>query len=431
MKQNYRTLFFMIKMDILRLTMYYVKNYTFNYKCMVLYCFLFVLLMSACKEKTNEERIRGGKVTPKELINGIALKKQWQDVSIIGQVDAFKFIYKREDNVNTYLGEINLKNETYIECYLDSELKEFINDVNYARKSPYSNIIALFNKYTNEASPNTFVLLIKSDSTMSITHYKHHFAGFIKDGFTLENISVKIANMEMYSSANVTKNGIVLTGALYNANGQVCGDTEDLHLKEKVKVFVDEKINRILDAEFNNEIENVLNDFTPIEDLIEMGSQNAMRFNDQYRNRTLMVKGKVKDIDEPWLSSYTYRIKMNKCDILTHDRSVLNLNKGDTGYIVGTCTNFDSNTYSITIKDGKVISFDDIKEYARKSLLNSGRVNHLLNNDIDYNVYVENIENPMKIESDINNLSDKCNTSTLENKENDTILNVAESDNES
>ena len=122
---------------------------------------------------------------------------------------------------------------------------------------------------------------------------------------------------------------------------------------------------------------------------------------------------------------------MNKCDILTHDRSVLNLNKGDTGYIVGTCTNFDSNTYSITIKDGKVISFDDIKEYARKSLLNSGRVNHLLNNDIDYNVYVENIENPMKIESDINNLSDKCNTSTLENKENDTILNVAESDNES
>ena len=142
MKQNYRTLFFYDKMDILRLTMYYVKNYTFNYKCIVLYCFLFVLLMSACKEKTNEERIRGGKVTPKELINEIALKKQWQDVSIIGQVDAFKFIYKREDNVNTYLGEINLKNETYIECYLDSELKEFINDVNYARKSPYSNIIA-------------------------------------------------------------------------------------------------------------------------------------------------------------------------------------------------------------------------------------------------------------------------------------------------
>lgn len=395
MKQNNSNLFFE-KMDILRLTMYYVKKFTLNHRCIFLYCFLFILLMSACKEKTNEERIRESKVTPKELLNEIALKKQWQNVSIIAKVNEFNFIYKREDNINTYLGEINLKNETYIECYLDSELKGFINDVNYAKKSSYSNIIALFNKYTNEGSPNTFVLLIKPDSTMSITHYNHHFAGFIKDGFTLENISVKIANMEMYSSADVTKNGIVLTGALYNANGQVCGDTEDLHLKEKVKVFVDEKINRILDAEFNNEIENVLNDFIPVEDLVEIGSQNAMRFNDQYRNRTLRLKGKVNDIDEPWLSSYTYRVKMNNCDILTHDRSILNLNKGDIAYIAGICTNFDSNSYSITIKDGKVISFDDIKEYARQSLLNSGRVNHLLN-DIDYNVYIENIENPMKI----------------------------------
>lgn len=136
-----------------------------------------------------------------------------------------------------------------------------------------------------------------------------------------------------------------------------------------------------------------------------------MRFNDQYRNRTLMVKGEVIDIDEPWLSSYTYRIKMNKCTVLTNDRSVLNLNKREIGYIVGTCTNFDSNTYSIMIEDGKVFSFNDIKERARQSLLKSGRVNHLLNNDIDYSIYVENLENPLKLESDINISSDKWNTS--------------------
>lgn len=131
MKQNYITLFFYNKktmLTILQLIKYYIKRYILNLRCSVLYCFLFTLLVCACKEKTNEEKIREGKVSPEELINEIALKKQWRNISIIGQVDAFKFIYKRDDNVNTYLGEINLKNEAYSECYVDSELKGFIHD---------------------------------------------------------------------------------------------------------------------------------------------------------------------------------------------------------------------------------------------------------------------------------------------------------------
>lgn len=272
-------------------------------------------------------------------------------------------------------------------------------------------MVALSQKNIDKYSPNTFILLIKPDSTMSITHYEHEFAGFIKDGFTLKDIRVEIANMEMYSFANITKEGITPTGTLYNADGGICGDAKDIQSEENVRDFINETINRILDVEFENEIENVFNSFQSIDDLVEIGSQNAMRFNDQYRNRTLMVKGEVIDIDEPWLSSYTYRIKMNKCTVLTNDRSVLNLNKREIGYIVGTCTNFDSNTYSIMIEDGKVFSFNDIKERARQSLLKSGRVNHLLNNDIDYSIYVENLENPLKLESDINISSDKWNTS--------------------
>lgn len=414
MKQNYITLFFYDKktmLTILQLIKFYIKRYILNLRCSVLYCFLFTLLVCACKEKTNEEKIREGKVSPEELINEIALKKQWRNISIIGQVDAFKFIYKRDDNVNTYLGEINLKNEAYSECYVDSELKGFIHDINYVQKSTDSKMVALLQKNIDKYSPNTFILLIKPDSTMSITHYEHEFAGFIKDGFTLKDIRVEIANMEMYSFANITKEGITPTGTLYNADGRICGDAKDIQSEENVRDFINETINRILDVEFENEIENVFNSFQSIDDLVEIGSQNAMRFNDQYRNRTLMVKGEVIDIDEPWLSSYTYRIKMNKCTVLTNDRSVLNLNKREIGYIVGTCTNFDSNTYSIMIEDGKVFSFNDIKERARQSLLKSGRVNHLLNNDIDYSIYVENLENPLKLESDINISSDKWNTS--------------------
>lgn len=126
---------------------------------------------------------------------------------------------------------------------------------------------------------------------MSITHYEHEFAGFIKDGFTLKDIRVEIANMVMYSFANITKEGITPTGTLYNADGEICGDAKDIQSEENVRDFINETINRILDVEFENEIENVFNSFQSIDDLVEIGSQNAMRFNDQYRNRTLMVKG--------------------------------------------------------------------------------------------------------------------------------------------
>lgn len=78
MKQNYITLFFYDKktmLTILQLIKFYIKRYILNLRCSVLYCFLFTLLVCACKEKTNEEKIREGKVSPEELINEIALKK--------------------------------------------------------------------------------------------------------------------------------------------------------------------------------------------------------------------------------------------------------------------------------------------------------------------------------------------------------------------
>lgn len=411
MERNHFTLFFNDKKAILaikRLIKYFNIS---SLRHPALCCFLFTLLICACKEKTKEEKNREGKVSSIELINEIALKKQWRYVSILGQVDTSKFIYKRKDDVNVYLGEINIKDETYIESNLDSELQGFIEYVNCVKKSSDLRMFALLQKNIDKYTPNTFILLIKSDSTMSITHYEHEFAGFIKDGFELKDIRFEFANMEMYSNASITNGGIVPTGTLYNRDGEFCGDAKDIQTDEKLKDFVNKIINKKLKLEFENEIENVLGSFQSIEDLIEIGSQNAIRFNNQYRNRTLMIKGKIIDIDEPWLSFYKYRIKMNKCIVLTNDKSVLNINKKDIGYIVGTCTNFDSNTYSITVEDGKVYSFNDIKEYAWQSLLKSERVNHLINKDIDYNIHVENIENPLKLESDINFPSDRRNTS--------------------
>ncbi|UKI46613.1 MAG: hypothetical protein L6V92_03100 [Phocaeicola vulgatus] len=140
--------------------------------------------------------------------------------------------------------------------------KGLLNMLIVLKKSSDLRMFALLQKNIDKYTPNTFILLIKSDSTMSITHYEHEFAGFIKDGFELKDIRFEFANMEMYSNASITNGGIVPTGTLYNSDGEFCGDAKDIQTDEKLKDFVNKIINKKLKLEFENEIENVLGSFS-------------------------------------------------------------------------------------------------------------------------------------------------------------------------
>ncbi|MBP3519090.1 MAG: hypothetical protein J6K31_11975 [Parabacteroides sp.] len=127
-----------------------------------------------------------------------------------------------------------------------------------------------------------------------------------------------------------------------------------------------------------------------VEYYVNEGRSNAMRFNDKYRNNSIDVCGIVEDIDEPWGSRYKYRVKLKGCDILTDNRSVLNLNKGDYTYIRGICSNFDSNSYQLTMIDGFVLTNEHAEDYVRTMMNRTGEVlDERLVSIGDYNIHFE------------------------------------------
>lgn len=89
-------------------------------------------------------------------------------------------------------------------------------------------------------------------------------------------------------------------------------------------------------------------------------------------------------------SRYKYRVKLDGCDVLTDNRSVLDLNKGDYVYIHGVCSDFNSNSYQLTVIDGFVLTEEYVGDFVRTMMNRTEDVlDERLKSIDDYNIYYE------------------------------------------
>lgn len=370
-------------------------------------CFILFLttgfIFSACKEKSNEEKIKKNPQSAYQIMDSFAKERSWNNFSIIGSIDEYNYVYKREedtyaqvDGISTYLGIIDLKKESNREVLLSSEISQYLKLVNSITKSADHTLVALSTRENQNAESLTLILVSTPDSSLSVAHYKYKLREFKDKGFVLDNIRYKLNNITFWSSIYIGADGMRIIGDIYDQDGNVLGKAEDVLLSaSSTKTFVDEIIDKIITKELEAEAYSILNGFISIDDLVEEGAQNAMRFNGKYRHKTIKLKGVVLDVDEPWLSGYKYRVKMSRCTILTNDQSIFELNKGEVGYIIGVCTNFDSNSYDISVEDGRAISGKYLAEWAGHSLRESGRVADIIKENNDYKLYVlDTLDNP-------------------------------------
>lgn len=371
-------------------------------RCFIL-SFTAGFIFSSCKEKSNEEKIKKNPQSAYQIMDSFVKKRNWNKFSIIGSIDEYSYVYKREENtyaqvdaINTYLGIIDLKKETNREVLLNTKISQYLGLVNSITKSVDHTLVALSTRESQSAESSTLIIVSKPDSTLSVTCYKYKFREFKDKGFVLDNIQYKLNNVTFWSSIYIGTDGMRIIGDIYDQDGNVLGKAEDVFLSaSSAKIFVDETIDKIVGKELDTEANSILNSFISIEDLIEEGAQNAMRFNGKYRHKTIRLKGIVLDVDEPWLSGYKYRVKMSQCTILTNDQSIFELNKGEVGYIIGICTNFDSNSYDISVENGRAISGEYLAEWAGHSLRESGRVADIIKKNNDYKLYtLDTLENP-------------------------------------
>ena len=393
-----------------------VDSFSFYVKELVLRGSLFILFsisIFGCKEATNEERIKNNPKSAYQIMNSFAKEKNWNKFSIVGSIDNYNYLYTREENifaqvggVNTYIGIIDLKNTNNKEVLLDNEISEYLKSVKTIKRSENNSIIALLSNGNKNSKNSTLVVSVKPDSSFCVAHYNYKFSDFYNNGIVLNNVKYRVNNISIISSIYIGKEGFQIVGNIFNEKGDLLGKSEDIFSSTlETKKFVDNVKDKIIERELIEEINSILEDFVSVSDLAEEGAQNAMRFNDKYRHKTIKLKGTVLDVDEPWLSGYKYRVTMNGCTILTDDRSIFELNKGEEGYIIGTCTNFDSNSYEITVVDGRAITGKYLGEWARHSLRESGRVDDLIKDNEDYTPYLlDTFENPFieKRKEDLN-----------------------------
>ena len=372
-----------------------LKSYDFKTGLLL----LLIISMFSCKEATNEEKIKRNPQSAYQIMNSYAKNKNWNKFAVIGSIDAYNYVYKREENIyaqvgniNTYVGIIDLKNDKNRECLLENSVSEYMNSVQTIKKSTDGRTIALLSK-KNDA---TLIVTSKADSSLYAVYYDYKFGKFQDKGFTLDGAKYKLNNIEFISSIYIDEDGNKIFGDIFNEKGEFLGKVEDVFsTTQSTRNFVDKIKDEIIKKELEKEIVSIWESFVSVSDLADEGAQNAMRFNDKYRHRTIKLKGTVLDVDEPWLSGYKYRVKMSGCTILANDRSVLELNKGEVGYIIGTCTNFDSNSYAINVVDGRALVGTYLGRMAGESLRESGRVDDIIKENEDYTLYMfGTLENP-------------------------------------
>ncbi|OUO50517.1 hypothetical protein B5F77_12550 [Parabacteroides sp. An277] len=204
-----------------------LKSYDFKTGLLL----LLIISMFSCKEATNEEKIKRNPQSAYQIMNSYAKNKNWNKFAVIGSIDTYNYVYKREENIyaqvgniNTYVGIIDLKNDKNRECLLENSVSEYMNSVQTIKKSTDGRTIALLSK-KNDA---TLIVTSKADSSLYAVYYDYKFGKFQDKGFTLDGTKYKLNNIEFISSIYIDEDGNKIFGDIFNEKGEFLGKVEDV-----------------------------------------------------------------------------------------------------------------------------------------------------------------------------------------------------------
>lgn len=369
-------------------------------KLFILFYVLFCMNIFACTDKPSKEETHVSskekeeeKISLKDsLLNTIIKERRWSDFCKLDEFGIDTILYKRHDSNNNFVGLLDLKEGWNGEICISSDKFGFFPKTMRLCRSfeKDNNKIIVFKAVGMYDESLISCSFMDCDTLTNWLFFKGEIAGRndneIDKNIYVRDVKVKIDNIPMKALTCINDLGINVL-ELRGLDGTLYGEGEDIsnrkRLVDKIRKGIVDKIVEKGAYSFFEQIPNV--DY-----YVNEGRSNAMRFNDKYRNNSIDVYGIVKDIDEPWGSRYKYRVKLEGCNILTDNRSVLSLNKGDYTYMRGICSNFDSNSYQLTIIDGFVLTNEHAEDFVRTMM---NRTEEVLDDRLisigDYNIYFE------------------------------------------
>lgn len=363
-------------------------------KYFVVVSLLLNICLIGCSQKQKELVVTSNSVSQKDsLLNAFVKERKWQNFCKLDKIGLDTILYKRYDLNNNFVGLLDLKSGWVGEA--------LIPNIKFYPKTMY--LYRVFLKEDNkimvfkaQGKDNDSLLSYFYMNKDTITAYVS-FQGEIHkqrnhendENVYVEDVKIKIDNIAMNAFVCVNESGVEVL-ELRGLDGVWYGNSRDIVSMEDRKQLVDKIRKGIVDKIVKNGTYSFFNQIPNVEYYVNEGKHNAMRFNDKYRNNSIDVCGIVQDIDEPWGTRYKYRVKLDRCNILTDNRSVLNLNKGDYAYIRGVCSNFDSNSYQLTMVDGFILTNEHAENFVRTMMNRAEDVlDERLRSIGDYNIYYE------------------------------------------
>lgn len=350
-----------------------------------------IICLIACTQKPNDKKQVNNISSKDSLVEALVKEKQWLNFHKLDEIGSDTILYKRNEQNDNIIGLLNWKNKQRLEMHISNDYVRFFPQSMWFHRGFLNNRIMVFNaKGKNNESLVTFYHCSDNDSVSYIT-----FQGEVMRNYGTNNkvwikgIKTKLDNISMELIVYIDESGINihelngLKGEFYGSGGDVVNLEGRKKLVQKIRMQI---VDKIIDDGVQSYFRNIPN----VEDYVNEGKHNPMRFNDKYRNNSIDISGIIKDIDEPWGSRYKYRVKLEGCHILTDNRSVLDLNKGDYVYMRGICSNFDSNSYQLTMIDGFVLTNEHAEDFVRTMMNRTEEVlDERLRSIGDYNIYYE------------------------------------------
>lgn len=346
---------------------------------------------------SSKEEITESHVSSKDsLVEAFVKGKKWSNFQKLDDIGPDTILYKRNDLDKYFIGLYDLQGGWYGEFFIsNSVMKFFPKTMKLYRiflQEDYKTMV--FQARGKDDDPLISCIYMHKDTIQSYSF----FVGEIDNqrnsksdrNVYVKNVKVKIDNIPMSAFLCINELGTDILELRDSYGYGTIYEKKNILSVEGRKQIVDKVRKRIVDKIVKNGIPSFFNQIPNVEYYTNEGRYNAMRFNDKYRNNRIDVSGVVQDIDEPWGSRYKYRVKLEGCDILTDNRSVLDLNKGDRVYMRGICSNFDSNSYQLTMIDGFVLTNEHAEDYVRTMMNRTGEVlDERLVSIGDYNIHFE------------------------------------------
>ncbi len=371
------------------------------------------MCLYACMDKKSQKN--DGESLKEVDVNSILLKdsildafvkeREWMNFYKLETIGSDTILYKRNDlNINT-IGLLTLLNVEQggihvSEIHVSNDFMHFFPKTMrlyraFFNKNNEIDNVMVFKTQGKDNEQLVSSIFMKGDSIASYVSFR---GDIIPDYKINENdrsvyvkgVRVSIDNIRMEAIVCIDELGIRVH-ELRGENGVNYGYGSDVENTERRKILVNRIRGKIVDKIVKDGIVDFFNNVPTVGCYVNEGKYNAMRFNDKYRNNDIDICGIVNDIDEPWGSRYKYRVKLDGCDVLTDNRSVLDLNKGDYVYIHGVCSDFNSNSYQLTVIDGFVLTEEYVGDFVRTMMNRTEDVlDERLKSIDDYNIYYEN-----------------------------------------